>query len=106
MTSWHAEARPAEVTISAAGWFRALLRGLVLGAVTYGCLVVLVLLRLLEQPLAGQRRPMTPYVTQFVCRAGLAILGISYQIRGTPMRHLGAVVANHASWLEIGRAHV
>lgn len=87
--------------IGAAGWMRVLGRGAVLGAVTYGCLLLLLLLRLVERPIFGQARPWTPHITQFVCRAAFVILRIPIVVRGVPMAQKGAVVANHASWLDI-----
>lgn len=78
-----------------------LLRFAALGIVTYGGLVILLLLRLIEIPLFAPRRPITPYVTQAVCRAAFPILGIDLRIKGTPMTLRGAVVANHSSWLDI-----
>ncbi|MFN3936120.1 MAG: lysophospholipid acyltransferase family protein [Gemmobacter sp.] len=83
------------------GWVRAGLRGGALAAVTYGCLVLLLLMRLVERPLFGLQRPVTPWITQFVCRSAFVILGIRFVTRGRPMRLKGAVVANHASWLDI-----
>ena len=84
------------------GWARLVLaRGLVLGLVTYGGLLILLALRLIEAPLAAPRRPVTPFVTQAVCRAAFAIMGLPLTISGTPMTHRGAVVANHSSWLDI-----
>jgi len=44
---------------------------------------------------------VTPVITQVVCRTALVILGLRYQVRGTPMVERGAVVANHSSWLDI-----
>lgn len=87
--------------IGLSGWLRVAARGLVLGGVTYGCLVLLLLLRLVEWPIFGQSRPLTPHITQFVCRAAFPILGIGLTVRGRPMRQNGAVVANHSSWLDI-----
>jgi 1-acyl-sn-glycerol-3-phosphate acyltransferase len=58
-------------------------------------------LRLIERPLFGQQRPITPFITQFVCRAAFVILRMPIIVRGQPMRQKGAVVANHASWLDI-----
>lgn len=69
--------------------------------VTYGCLALLLLVRLIERPIFGPERPITPYITQFVCRANCAILGLKRIIRGRPMQQKGAVVANHSSWLDI-----
>jgi 1-acyl-sn-glycerol-3-phosphate acyltransferase len=84
-----------------AGWLRALLRGAALGAVTFGCLGLLLALRLVERPLCGTARPVTPHITRFVCRTAFAILGIRRRVVGQPLRGGGAMVANHASWLDI-----
>ncbi|MBI1218222.1 MAG: 1-acyl-sn-glycerol-3-phosphate acyltransferase [Rhodobacteraceae bacterium] len=83
------------------GWVRVVLRGGVLGLLTYGCLVILLLVRLIERPLCGQNRPVTPHIAQFVCRSAFVILGIRMRVTGRPMRGHGAVVANHASWFDI-----
>lgn len=83
------------------GWLRALGRGAVLSAVTFGCLAILLVVRLIERPLFGLQRPLTPYITQIVCRSAFRILGMRFSTRGTPMRQPGAVVANHISWLDI-----
>ena len=83
------------------GWVRVVLRGTILGLVTYGCLFILLILRLIERPLCGLNRPVTPHITQFVCRSALRVMGIRLETRGTPMRNRGAVVANHGSWLDI-----
>jgi lyso-ornithine lipid O-acyltransferase len=87
--------------IGALSWGVALLRMAVLGTVTYGGLLVLLLVRLVERPVFGMARPWTPYITQTVCRAAFVILGLPLQIRGEPMQQKGAVVANHSSWLDI-----
>lgn len=85
------------------GWFRVVLRGSVLGLVIFGGLSVLGLLRLIERPMFGETRPITPHVTQFACRLAFWIMGIKLHIQGVPMpiHQRGAVVANHASWLDI-----
>lgn len=87
--------------ITALGWLRVIGRGGVLGLVTYGGLVLLLALRLVERPLFGAARPWTPFITKGVCRAAFAILGIGWSVRGEPMTAPGAMVANHASWLDI-----
>jgi lyso-ornithine lipid O-acyltransferase len=101
VNAWDGGDVPVPVGIGAAGWAVAILRGTVLAGVTYGCLLVLLLVRLIERPLFGAGRPVTPFITQFVCRTAFAILGIGYAVRGVPMQGGGAVVANHASWLDI-----
>lgn len=82
-------------------WLRVVWRGAALGGLTFGCLLILLLLRLIEKPLYGVERPITPHITQFVCRNAFRILGMDYATVGTQMRQKGAVVANHASWLDI-----
>lgn len=83
------------------GWTRVVVRGVPLFIVTFGCLGLLLLVRLFERPMCGVRRPVTPYITQFVCRSAFVILGIKYRQRGEVMQGQGAVVSNHASWLDI-----
>ena len=92
---------PTKAAIGLGGWFRVLLRGAVLGSLTFGCLGLLLLIRVIERPIFGQARPITPHITQFVCRAAFWIMGITLRIQGRPMVQRGAVVANHGSWLDI-----
>ena len=99
--SWRKEPEPDHITITPMGWVRVGLRGVPLAVVVFGCLLVLLAMRLIEWPLFGLRRPWTPYITQFVCRSAFLILGMGYTRVGTPMRGAGAVVSNHASWLDI-----
>lgn len=100
MSGWR-EARISVPRIGVTGWLRVLWRGGMLGVVTYGGLLVLLALRLIERPLFGMARPWTPWITQAVCRAAFPLLGLRLQVRGTPMQRRGAVVANHSSWLDI-----
>lgn len=83
------------------GWIRVVRRGLPLGFVVFGGLGVLLLVRLIERPLFGLKRPWTPYITQAVCKAALAILGFDVRASGPVMQGEGAIVANHSSWLDI-----
>lgn len=83
------------------GWALVALRGTALGLLVFGGLIVLLLVRLFERPLFGLDRPVTPFITQFVCRNAFRILGIGFQARGQLMIARGAVVANHSSWLDI-----
>lgn len=99
--AWDSGVPPETPPITAAGWLRVLLRGGALALLVFGGLALMLLLRLIERPLCGLNRPVTPRITTFVCRNALRILGLRHEIRGTPMSHAGAVVANHASWLDI-----
>ncbi|MCX8508159.1 MAG: lysophospholipid acyltransferase family protein, partial [Rhodobacteraceae bacterium] len=101
MITWNPDVTPEKVRVAPLGWLLALVRGLVLALVTYGGLVLLLLVRAVEWPLCAPNRPLTPYITQAVCRMAFLILGIRYEVRGQPMRHHGAIVANHSSWLDI-----
>lgn len=87
--------------VGIAGGCRVVLRGVMLGGVTFGALALLLLVRVVERPLFGATRPITPYITQGVCRVAFRIMGIRLCIHGKPMGERGAVVANHASWLDI-----
>ena len=91
----------APIKIGAIGWVLVLLRGSVLGSVTYGGLALLLLVRLIERPLFGLNRPWTPHITQSVCRLAFLILQLPLVVQGAPMQQRGAVVANHSSWLDI-----
>ncbi len=82
-------------------WLRVIVRGSVLFVLVFGGLLLLLLLRLLERPLCGLQRPVTPNITRFVCRNAFRVMGIRFEISGQPMRGQGAIVANHGSWLDI-----
>lgn len=98
--TWHSAHIPPE-KIGWAGYLRIILRAIPLIILVFGGLALLLLVRLIERPVFGVRRPVTPYITQFVCRSAFFLLGMRYTSSGTPLRGAGAVVANHASWLDI-----
>lgn len=101
MSTWHG-ADPLPVIPTPPGArLRILRRALPLIAVLLAGLAVHLALRLAERPLHGLHRPWSPHVTQWVCRMALRLIGIGYQTQGQPMTLQGAVVANHASWLDI-----
>ena len=101
MTAGWTSPTPPTPPITALGWVLVLWRGGALALVTYLGLALLLLARCIERPVCGMDRPATPFITQGVCRAACRILGLRLSSRGTPMHHLGAVVANHVSWLDI-----
>ncbi len=100
-TTWYSTEPPPPLVVQGFGWLRVALRGGALALIVYGGLIVLLLARLLERPLFGQRRPVTPFITQAACRAALMALGLRLRVQGKPMQLPGALVANHASWLDI-----
>lgn len=99
--TWHSDDQPVHPPLGLTGAARVLLRSIPLGLLVFGGLFVLICMRLIEQPLFGQKRPMTPHITQTVCRLAFVLLGIRYRSIGAPMAGPGAVVANHSSWLDI-----
>ncbi|MCA8883828.1 MAG: 1-acyl-sn-glycerol-3-phosphate acyltransferase [Rhodobacteraceae bacterium] len=99
--TWYGDPPPEDAAIGVGGWLRVILRGGALGVLTFGGLGLLLLLRLFERPLFGLHRPVTPYITKFVCRTAFRIMGIGFVTKGTPMTGPGAAVANHGSWLDI-----
>lgn len=99
--TWNEGEAPEPIRITAIGWGFVICRALVLGGLVFGGLIVLLLLRLIERPICGLNRPVTPFITQFVCRNAFRVLGMEFSTQGELMRHRGAVVANHTSWLDI-----
>ena len=89
------------VHIGPLGWLMIAWRLPLLGAWVFGGLLIHLALRLIERPLFGLRRPVTPFVTQAVCKGAFVILGMPIRVSGQPMRGRGAVVANHVGWLDI-----
>lgn len=87
--------------IGPAGWLMVAWRAPLLVLWVFGGLALHLTLRLIERPLFGLRRPVTPFVTQAVCKGAMAILGIPLRVTGRPMGRRGAVVANHVGWLDI-----
>lgn len=99
--TWHSDKTPPHGAFGMSGWVRVVLRALPLIVLVFGGLIFLLLVRLVERPLCGLRRPVTPYITQSVCRGAFVLLGIRYSSEGVPLNGAGAVVANHSSWLDI-----
>ncbi|KKL91149.1 hypothetical protein LCGC14_1897540, partial [marine sediment metagenome] len=99
--TWDAAETVEMPRITPTGWLRVALRAPILGFVTFGGLALLLVLRLIERPVFGQARPVTPWITQAVCRTALVLLGVRLTTSGARLHGQGAVVANHSSWLDI-----
>ncbi|MHA6261837.1 lyso-ornithine lipid O-acyltransferase [Arenibacterium sp. CAU 1754] len=99
--TWGNDEAPDPVHIGPLGWGLVVLRGGTVGTLVFGSLAILLAVRLVERPLCGVNRPVTPHITQFVCRNAFRLLGIGFSSTGSLMRDRGAVVANHSSWLDI-----
>ena len=101
MTTWAEAKEPKLDAITPMGWLRVLSRAAILIVLVFGCLLILLVMRLIERPIWGLGRPMTPYITQFVCRNALRVLRLPLNVSGVPLQGRAAVVANHTSWLDI-----
>ncbi|MGB0440009.1 MAG: lysophospholipid acyltransferase family protein [Paracoccaceae bacterium] len=101
MFTWDDDTAPPDMPIGVMGALRMVARGVPMASVVFGGLLVLLLVRMVERPLCGLRRPVTPHITVGVCRVALWILGLRVVARGTPLRQGGAMVCNHVSWLDI-----
>lgn len=95
------DGEPAEVQITWLGGLRVAVRLPVVLILVFGGLALHLSIRLFERPLCGQNRPVTPFVTQGVCKAVLWMMGLRISVDGTPMRERGAVVSNHVGWIDI-----
>jgi 1-acyl-sn-glycerol-3-phosphate acyltransferase len=101
VTTWRPDDRADPVPLGVAGVIRVAVRGTAVGIVALTGLAAMAVLRPVERPLFGEARPWTPWITQAVCRAALAIIGLRLARQGRPMDCAGAIIANHASWLDI-----
>ena len=99
--TWDDAPRPVASPLTVRDWLRVARRAVPMTLVVTLGLILLLAIRLVERPLCGLRRPVSPWVTQGVCRAELRLLGLRRDVRGAVMRGTGAVVANHGSWLDI-----
>jgi 1-acyl-sn-glycerol-3-phosphate acyltransferase len=87
--------------LSLRDWLRVVRRGGAIVGLLAICFPLLLLLRPPERAIWGLARPVTPWITQFVCIWACRFLGLPRHVRGRPMRGMGAYVANHVSWLDI-----
>ena len=99
--TWHSADLPLRTALGAMDWVRVVRRGVPLALLVFGGLLLLALVRLVERPLCGLRRPVTPFLTQGVCHGAFVLLGMRRRTVGKAMRGAGALVANHSSWLDI-----
>ncbi|MGZ2257977.1 lyso-ornithine lipid O-acyltransferase [Roseobacter sp. A03A-229] len=99
--TWFGDTPPPSPRLTVMGCALVLLRGIPLALLVFGCLCLLLLVRLVERPLYGVARPITPFITVFVCRNALRIIGLRLRVTGAPQNGQGAAVANHSSWLDI-----
>lgn len=103
--TWRSDDHPAWPRTGARGHLRAAVRGITILVVLLAGVVLSGLTRLAERAVHPTRRPWTAPITRITLRLVLRVIGVRLRIRGRPMRHAGAVVANHVSWLDILALH-
>ncbi len=101
MSTWDDGSRPETPKIGVLGWVRVAVRGGLLAVLLIVCFPILLLVRVPESLLFGLRRPITPWITQFVCISALYIMNLTRSVSGVAAENAGAFVANHSSWLDI-----
>jgi len=99
MTEWHAEENLEYPALGVVGWVIAVGRLGLIFLVIYSLMLVYFVFWLIEIPFRG--RPLTAWVVQAACILSLWILGMHLQCHGDAMGHDGAIVANHASWIDV-----
>lgn len=83
------------------GWCRVVRRGIPVFLVLLAGVILLLPMRGIERLFHGPRRPWTGPHVQIVCRLALLCIGLGWRRKGQPLDGLGAIVANHSSWLDI-----
>ena len=101
MSTWDSAVPPPSMAMSAPQRVRAAWRFAVLAVGLGLALLALALMRLLESITHAGARPFSPHVVSTYCRFLLWVLGLRTDRRGAVMAAPGALVANHASWLDI-----
>lgn len=101
MTPWSDAEEPEPRRLRVLDWARVIWRGAPLLLLLGICFPLLLILRAPERAIWGMARPVTPYITQFVCIWACRLVGLRRVVRGTPMTTPGAYVSNHVTWLDI-----
>lgn len=99
--TWSPDQDPEPEQLAPWRWGLIVLRAVPLLVILIIGVILTALIRLIEGPIYGLRRPVSPYVTVIVCRLCLRVIGLRLHTQGARMRGPGAVVANHSSWLDI-----
>ncbi len=98
---WTSETMPDPIVIGIVGRFRSGVKLFLLVVLALVGLAVLLPVRLIEKPLFGRERPWSVWVPVWVCRVALKIIGLRLMRFGALSRDADALVANHASYLDV-----
>ena len=98
---WTSDTMPDPIVIGIVGRFRSGVKLFLLVVLALVGLAVLLPVRLIEKPLFGRERPWSVWVPVWVCRVALKIIGLRLMTSGALSREADALVANHASYLDV-----
>ena len=101
---WNEAAAPPPARLGVRDWTRLAWRAplaLLATALLFALYLVLAGIDRLAARFPNAPPAMAPAVIGAWARLALWLCGLSFRRRGAPMRHPGALVANHASWLDI-----
>lgn len=99
--TWGLDVAPPRIEVTFLGRIVGTVKAIGLVVVLVAALIILLPARGIERVFFGSRRPISPAIVQQICRVSLRVLGLRLQVMGDPLRGQGAIVANHASWLDI-----
>lgn len=99
--TWDSETSARLAPVTRLGWIVLIVRLVLLLIIIVPGVIVTLILRLVEPFFFGKSHPLTARLQRWAIWAGLRIIGLRYHQEGSPMRAHGAVVANHASWMDI-----
>ena len=77
------------------GWVRLITRVILVAVTIFGLMVPMFLVRAVGQ------KALSEAIVRWACIVCLKVIGVRLRVEGKPMKQPGAVVANHASWLDI-----
>ncbi|MDO6455487.1 lysophospholipid acyltransferase family protein [Celeribacter halophilus] len=98
---WDSRIPPPDPAPVRLGTWRMIRRGLPIVLMILICMILMLATRVVERLFYGPRRPWTSFFPRFVSRNALRLMGMGLTVKGKPMQHHGAVVANHSTWLDI-----
>lgn len=98
---WQGDEQPDFPPLTVMGWVRCVARLIILFPILVVMTLTMVIVRLVERPFFGPRRPVSSHFPRLFSALFFRVLGISHRVQGARMAYEGAVVANHSSWLDI-----